>query len=262
MTGERGSLRGRIAVVTGGGRGIGAAVARAMAREEATVVVAARSSKEVDAVAKELRELGSKAQPVTVDVTDPGAINVLAYRVRKLVGPVDILVNSAGRATSAPFHEVTLSDWEALQRVNATAPFLVTQAFLPEMLERGWGRIVNIASVASHSGAPYITAYAASKHALLGMTRCLAAELAGTGVTANAVCPSYVDTAMTDSNIGHIARKTGRSTAEVRAQLEEKLPGGRFITPDEVAHAVMMFLPDPGGALQGASVVIRGGGRP
>ncbi len=261
MTGDRRSLRGRTAVVTGGGRGIGAAVARELAREGAAVVVAARSAGEIEAVAGELRSLGATARAVTVDVTEPSAVTVLAYRVHKLVGPIDILINNAGTATSAPFQSVTLDDWESLHRVNATGPFLVTQAFLPDMLERGWGRVVNVASIASHSGARYVTAYAASKHALLGMTRCLAAELAGTGVTANAVCPSYVDTPMTDRNIERIARRTGRKAEDVRSELEGTQPGGRFVSPEEVAHSVMAFLPEGAAALQGASVVIRGGGR-
>ena len=253
-------LAGKGAVVTGGGRGIGVAVARKLTRAGAAVVVAARSENEIETVAEGLRAAGRAAHAVACDVTDPDSVAAMAARARELVGSVDIVVNNAGIARSAPFLRVSLAQWETVHRVNATGPLLVTQAFLPGMLERGWGRIVNVASVASLVGARYITAYAASKHALIGMTRCLADELAGTGVTVNSVCPSYVDTPMTDVNIEKISAKTGRDADEIREGLEEMQPGGRMITVDEVAHAVMTFMPDDAASLQGAELVIRGGG--
>jgi len=252
------NLAGRGAVVTGGGRGIGVAVARALARAGAAVVVTARTSDEIEAVAKELRGAGHTAHAVPCDVTDPESVDRMAARARELLGAVDILVNNAGVAASAPFGKVTVGQWESVHRVNATGPLLCTQAFLPAMVERGWGRIVNVASVASLEGARYITSYAASKHAVMGMARCLAAELAGTGVTVNSVCPSYVDTPMTDANIARIAAKTGREASDIRAGLEDRQPGGRFITADEVAHAVMTFMPDAAAALQGSELVVRG----
>ena len=261
MASRRLALAGRAAVVTGGGRGIGVAVAEALAAEGAAVVVSARSAGEIEAVAEGLRARGSTAHAAVCDVTDPDSVAAMAARARELVGDIGILVNNAGIARSAPFPKVTLDEWETVHRVNATGPLLVTQAFLPAMLERGWGRIVNVASVASFLGARYITSYAASKHALLGMTRCLADELAGTGVTVNSVCPGYVDTPMTNENIERIAAKTGRDSGEVRAGLEHMQPGGRLITPKEVAHAVMTFMPEEAGSLQGAELVVRGGGR-
>jgi len=254
------TLAGRGGVVTGGGRGIGVAVAAALAQEGAAVVVTARSESEIEAVAEGLRAAGRAAHAVVCDVTDPDSVTEMAARAEELLGTVDILVNNAGIARSAPFLKVSLEQWESVHRVNATGPLLVAQAFLPGMLERGWGRIVNVASVASVIGAPYITAYAASKHALIGMTRCLADELSGTGVTVNSVCPSYVDTPMTDANIEKISAKTGRDAAEVRAGLEKMQPGGRMITVDEVAHAVMTFMPDAAASMQGSELVIRGGG--
>ena len=254
------TLAGRGAVVTGGGRGIGVAVARKLSRAGAGVVVTARSENEIETVAEGLRAAGSIAHAVVCDVTDPDSIAAMAARAQELLGTVDIVVNNAGIARSAPFLKVSLEQWESVHRVNATGPLLVTQAFLPGMLERGWGRIVNVASVASLHGARYITAYAASKHALLGMTRCLADELAGTGVTVNSVCPSYVDTPMTDRNIEKISAKTGRDAGEVRAGLEQMQPGGRMITVEEVAHAVMTFMPDAAASMQGCELVIRGGG--
>jgi len=255
------TVSGKCAVVTGGGRGIGAAVAEALAETGSAVVVTARSEAEIEAVAEGLRTRGWTAHAVVCDVTDPDSVAALADRVRELVGHVDILVNNAGAASSAPFLKVTLEQWEQVHRVNATGVLLVTQAFLPAMLERGWGRIVNVASLASLGGGRYMTAYAASKHALVGMARCLADELAGTGVTVNSVCPGYVDTPMTDKNIERIVAKTGKDAEEVRAGLEEMQPDGRLITPREVAHAVMTFMPEEAGALQGVELVVRGGGR-
>ncbi len=257
---KRAELAGCGAVVTGGGRGIGAAVARALAEAGAAVVATARTVGEIEAVAGELRAAGGTAHAAACDVSDPDSVAAMAARARQLVGTVDILVNNAGTACSAPFLGVTLEKWESVHRVNATGPLLATQAFLRGMLERGWGRIVNVASVASLMGARYITAYAASKHALLGMTRCLAEELAGTGVTVNSVCPGYVDTPMTDTNIGRIAAATGRDAAAIRAELEDMQPGGRLITADEVAHAVMTFMPEAAAALQGSELAVRGGG--
>ncbi|MDE2676311.1 MAG: SDR family NAD(P)-dependent oxidoreductase [Gemmatimonadota bacterium] len=250
---------GKGAVVTGGGRGIGAAVAEALSASGVPVVVTARTAAEIDAVADGLRARGRAAFAVPCDVTDPDSVAAMAAQVQELLGSVDILVNNAGVARSAPFLKVALEQWEDVHRVNATGTLLVTQAFLPGMLERGWGRIVNVASVASVTGARYITAYAASKHALLGMTRCLAEELGGTGVTVNSVCPSYVDTPMTDENIERIAAKTGRDADAVRSGLEEMQPGGRLISPREVAHAVMTFMPEEAAALQGSELVVRGG---
>ena len=254
------TLSGKGAVVTGGGRGIGAAVARALAAEGAAVVVTARTLDEIEAVAAVLRRNGGTAHAVVCDVTDPDSVAAMAARAQELVGSVDIVVNNAGVARPAPFLKVTLDEWESVQRVNVTGPLLVTQAFLPEMLKRRWGRIVNVASVASYIGGRYITAYAASKHALLGMARCLAEELGGTGVTVNTVCPSYVDTPMTDENIGLIAEKTGKDVAAIREGLELMQPGGRLITPDEVAHAAMTFMPEEAASLQGGELVVRGGG--
>ena len=258
---RRRTLAGRGAVVTGGGRGIGEAVAEALADEGAAVVVAARTGREIEWVAEGLELDGRAAHAVVCDVTDPDSVAKLAGRARELLGGVDILVNNAGAASSAPFLRVTTEQWERVHRVNATGALLATQAFLPEMLERGWGRIVNVASVAGLGGARYITAYAASKHAMLGMARCLAEELAGTGVTVNSVCPNYVDTVMTEDNIERIAARTGRDAKAVRAGLEGNQPGGRLITVGEVAYAVMAFMPEEAAPMQGSELVLRGGGR-
>lgn len=235
-----GGIAGKGAVVTGGGRGIGAAVAQALAAAGAKVVVVARTAAQVRAVAEALRERGAEAHAVACDVTDPASVRSMARQACERLGaPPLVLVNNAGASASAPFPRTSLDDWETLHRVNATGPFLCTQAFLPAMLDRRWGRIVNVASTAALAGAKYIAAYAASKHALLGMTRCLAAELAGTGVAADAVCPGYVDTPMTDENVQRVAAKTGRTPEAVRSRIAESQPEGRLLQPEEVARDVV-----------------------
>lgn len=233
-------LLGKAAVITGGGRGIGAAVARALAAAGARVVVAARTAAQVRAVAESLRAGGAEAHAVECDVSDPASVQSMAQRTRRLLGSAPlVLVNNAGASASAPFAKVSLDDWERLHRINATGPLLCTQAFLPAMLEHGWGRIVNVASVAALVGAKYVAAYAASKHALLGMTRCLAAELTGTGVAVHAVCPGYVDTPMTEENVRRVAAKTGRTQDQVRDRIARSQPEGRLLQPVEVARDVM-----------------------
>ena len=246
-------------MVTGGGRGIGRAVAEALAAAGAAVVVSARAAGEIETVAERLADAGGNAHAVPCDVGDPESVRKMAHRARELLGAVDILVNNAGVSGSAPFLRVRIEDWKAMHLVNATGPLLVTQALLPGMLESGWGRIVQVASVVGLRGGRYIASYAASKHALLGMTRCLAEELAGTGVTVNSVCPGYVDTPMTTRNVRRIATATGRDAAEVRQGLEKMQPGGRFVSSREVAHAVMTFLPEAASSLQGGELVVRGG---
>jgi 3-hydroxybutyrate dehydrogenase len=169
-------LAGRTAVVTGGGQGIGAAVVRALAGEGVRVVVAGRTLSKVEKVAEELREEGREVWAAGSDVTDPASIVRLAAVAKDKLGPVDILVNNAGVGHSSPLTKITLEEWEEIIRINATGPFLCMQAFLPDMLERKWGRIINVASLAGLEGARYIAAYAASKHALVGLTRSAAAS--------------------------------------------------------------------------------------
>ncbi len=221
---------GAVAVVTGGGQGIGAAVARALAREGARVVVAARSKDRIDVVAAEIN-----GTAVRCDVTDAASVRGLA----QAAGAVDILVNNAGVAHSAPLLKITLDDWERVLATNATGTFLCTQAFAGGMLERKRGAIVNVASVAGLDGARYIAAYAAAKHAVVGFTRSVAAELEGTGVVCNAVCPGYVDTEMTQQSVARVSAKTGKAPQAAMAALLAASNQERLITPDEVAEAVI-----------------------
>jgi NAD(P)-dependent dehydrogenase (short-subunit alcohol dehydrogenase family) len=253
-------LEGKAAVITGGGRGIGAAVASALAEEGASVVVSARSENEIEAVAEELRGHGHAAWAVTCDVTDPAQVFALAETAAERLGGVDILVNNAGTVSSAPLKSLTLEIWNRTLAVNATGVFLCTKALLPGMVERGWGRVVNVASIAGKTGGPYISAYSASKHAVIGFTRSVAAEVATTGVTVNAVCPGYVDTPMTDRSVERIVEKTGTDPEKVRETMRRTSPQNRLMQPEEIALAVVNLC-DPGArGMNGQAVVIDGGG--
>ena len=253
-------LAGRGAVITGGGRGIGAEVARGLAAEGARVVVSARSQAEIDAVAAELREGGAEAWAVPCDVADPDAVRALHDQAVERLGAVDVLINNAGIASSAPLAAIELDEWERLFAVNVTGTFLCTRAFVPAMVERGWGRVVNVASIAGRIGAPYISAYAASKHAVVGFTRAIGAEVAARGVTVNAVCPGYVDTPMTDRSIARIVERTGRDAGDTRRFLESASPQKRLMDPEEVAWlTVRLCLPDARG-INAQAIVLDGGG--
>lgn len=252
-------LKNRGAVITGGGRGIGQAIVSSLAGAGAAVVVSARSADQIESVADVLTQAGCNAHAVVCDVTDADQIENLARRAQELVGPVQILINNAGVASSAPLKAITLEEWNRLLAVNATGPFLCTQAFMPGMLESGWGRVVNVASIAGKVGAPYIAAYAASKHALVGFTRAVAAEVADKGVTVNAICPGYVDTPMTEQSIVNIQGKTGMSAEQALQQLQSASPQNRLIEPTEVAHLVTSLCDPAAGGITGQAIVLDGG---
>src|SRR5213083_578056 len=250
---------GAVAVVTGGGQGIGAAIAHALAAEGAAIVVAARTADRIEKVAAEIRGGGGKAWAVQCDVTDAASVHSLAQAAARRAGVVDILVNNAGVAHSAPLPKVTLEDWNRVLTVNATGTFLCTQAFLPGMLEQRWGRVVNIASMAGLGGGKYIAAYSAAKHAVIGFTRSVAAEVAGSGVTVNAVCPGYVDTDMTRESVARIATKTGMSPPDALRAALAAAGQRRLISPEEVARAVLGLCDDAQRDTNGEGVVIAEG---
>lgn len=232
-------LTGYNAVITGGGRGIGAAAAIALANAGAKVSVAARNEAQVVEIAAELRKDGHEAFAFRCDVTDPREVRDLALSATDAMGRIDILVNNAGTATSNPISRITLPEWQHIMDVNATGTFLCTQAVYDQMAERRWGRIVNIASIAGLEGDKYISAYTAAKHAVVGFTKALAVESKGSGITVNAVCPGYVDTPLTDETIARIMQHTGKSWQESLGALLEQAGQSRLIRAHEVAEAIL-----------------------
>jgi NAD(P)-dependent dehydrogenase (short-subunit alcohol dehydrogenase family) len=225
----------RVVVVTGGTRGIGRAVADRFA-----------------AAGDRVHALGR----ADCDVTDEAQVEAVFDRI----GPVDVLVNNAGVSSSADLVRTTLADWRAQIDVNATGAFLCTRAALGAMAERGSGRIVTVASTAAVEGAKYTAAYTASKHAAVGLMRAVAAEVAGTGVTANAVCPAFVRTDMTLRSVERIVARTGRSAGEAEAAIAEMTPLRRLLEPEEVAFAVAFLAAPEAGAINGQTLILDGGG--
>ena len=234
----------RVALVTGGGRGIGREISLALAREGCAVAVAARTMREVEEAAAAVRLAGPAVLAVPLDVTDPAAVGRAVARVADALGPVDVLVNNAGIAGSAPLLKTEPEMWERHMKVNVTGPYLMTRAVLAGMLERGWGRVINVASLAGLHGAPYVTAYTASKHALVGFTRALAMEVSDKGVTVNAICPGYVATDIVWTAARNIEKKTGKSFDEAVEAMARINPGGRLVVPAEVAAVVVKLLYD------------------
>lgn len=253
------SLDGRISLVTGAGRGIGAAIAKSLAAAGSEVVLAARTVDQLEAVRDEIVSAGGRARAEVLDVVDARACGDLVSRIIAESGSLDILVNNAGIAESAPLKSMTDEHWDRTMAVNVRGPFVLSRLSSRAMRERGWGRIVNIASTAGRVGYAYMTAYCASKHALIGMTRAFSKECIADGVTVNAVCPGYVETDITSGAIENIARVTSLSEEEARKQLEADSPMGRMATPEEVAFAVMAFLGEGSGAMSGQALGVCGG---
>lgn len=250
---------GRHALVTGAGRGIGKAVALALGRCGCRLSVLARTRNDVEAVAREIRETGGKAAALTADVTNPDDVRRSFAEARSAFGPIEILVPSAGIAPSALVHRTTDEQWQGTLQLNLTGAFYCIREALPDMLEKGYGRVVTMASIAGKTGYPYIAAYAASKHGLLGLTKCAALEVAGKGITVNAVCPGYVDTPMTDRSVDRMVEKTGKDPADIRRHLESLNPQKRLVTAEEVADLVVFLCSDAAHGINGQALNVDGG---
>jgi 3-hydroxybutyrate dehydrogenase len=253
-------LKNKIALITGGGRGIGRAIALAFARNGAQVAIAGRTLEQLNLVVEEIgTQFGSKAIGVTCDVSDPASVDQMFVGVRESLGEPHILVNNAGIVETATIGNTTNEIWDRHIAINLSGTFYCTRHALPAMLEARWGRIINISSIAGKTGAPYISAYSASKHGVMGLTRSVALEVAASGVTVNAICPGYVDTEMVTRGIDRITTKTGLSADQALEALKQKSPQHRLVTADEVASLALLLASDEGRGITGQGINIDGG---
>jgi NAD(P)-dependent dehydrogenase (short-subunit alcohol dehydrogenase family) len=248
-----------MALVTGGGRGIGRAIALAFAREGAHLAVVARRAPEIEAVAAECRALGRRAVAIPCDITDGARVDAAVRAATEALGPIQILVNNAGLAVSAKLADTDDALWARHLAVNLTGAFYMSRAVLPGMLAARWGRIVNIASTAARQGFPYVAAYVAAKHGLLGLTRALAAEVVAAGVTVNAICPGYVATDLTWESARRIQQKTGRSYEEAVQSLAAFSPQKRLVEPEEVAALAVLLASEEARGVTGQAWNVDGG---
>lgn len=249
----------RHVLVTGGGTGIGAAIAGAFAEQGDRVTLVGRRRAVLDQKAEALRCSGAEINVVAVDVTADETVKSAFAQAVMQFGRIDVLVNSAGRADSAPFMRTSLASLRQMLDVNLVQLFACTQQVLPEMIKAGFGRVINVASTAALAGYPYVSGYCASKHAVLGFTRSLALETIGTGVTINAVCPGYTETPLLQGAVEKMMQLTGRSAADIREELAKGNPAGRLIQPEEVAAAVAWLAGRNAAAITGQAIPVANG---
>lgn len=249
----------KVAWVTGAGKGIGEVIAQKFAAQGILVAVSARTQSDIDTVAEKIRAQGGTALAVACDVTQPDAIAQAVARIQQEFGDITILVNNAGIGGSHKFigHDDGL--WHRILDTNLNSVYYVTKAVAPMMVAANWGRIINIASVSSKVGSRYTTAYTASKHGVLGLTRALALEFIPNNITVNAICPAYVDTSMTDNTIANMTKRTKMSEADARGYLEKLSPQNRLVTSEEVAHVALMLLDDNARGITGQAINVDGG---
>jgi NAD(P)-dependent dehydrogenase (short-subunit alcohol dehydrogenase family) len=250
-------LADRHALITGGGTGIGAAIAVALSAAGAAVSLVGRRAAPLQEVAADL----DRATAIVADVAREQDTAAMVEAARAAHGPIDIVVANAGAAESAPIARLDLAHWQRMLDVNLTGAFLTVKAALPDLTRKGApsSRIVLIASTAGLKGYPYVAAYCAAKHGLVGLARALAAELAPSGVTVNAVCPGYTETPLLEASLANIAAKTGRSRAEAQTELQRLNPQGRFIKPAEVADTVLWLCSPGAQAITGQAISVSGG---
>lgn len=250
------TLNEKTAFITGGGRGIGRAIALTFSGAGATVVVAGRNREALDDVCATIEQRGGRAVAVTCDVADPTQVYAAVSTARAAVGPFDILVNNAGITYSAKLTDTDDALWERIIQVNLNGAYYCCKAIVPDMIARGGGRIINIASMAALVGMPFSAAYSAAKHGLLGLTRSLALELQRYHITANAICPAWVDTDMMTNAINALAVKTGRTPEEAREALLSRGGQQRAMSPEEVAITALRLAGPDGAATTGEAIVL------
>lgn len=253
------TLKGRRAFVTGAGRGIGRDIALALAASGADVALVARSTPEIETIARDIATSGVRGMAIPCDVVSSDQVRTAVARAREAFGGIDILVNGAGIAPTAPLAKTTDDTFRSVMETNVFGTFYALREVVTEMSARGWGRVINIASVAGRKGAAYIGAYAASKHAVIGLTRSAAAEMATTGVTVNAICPGFVDTPMLDQAIAQVATKTKRPTDEVRGFMAQASPQNRIFTVQEVTALALFLCSEEARGITGQALGIDGG---
>jgi NAD(P)-dependent dehydrogenase (short-subunit alcohol dehydrogenase family) len=249
------ALAGKHALITGANRGIGAAIVRELAAQGASVTLMVRDLGSAERVAK---SVNVRTHIVAADVTDRKAVQLACAEAAAALGPVDILVNNAGSVETLPFLRSTPETFLKMFNVHLLGAVHTIQALLPSMLERGAGRVVNVASIAGLHGAPYVAHYVSAKHALVGLTRALATEFGHKGVTVNAVCPGYTDTDLVSGSLGLITAKTGKSETEALAQILHDAGQPRIVLPHEVAQAVAHFCLPAGASKNGEALVLMG----
>jgi NAD(P)-dependent dehydrogenase (short-subunit alcohol dehydrogenase family) len=249
-------LHGKTALVTGASRGIGRAVATQLALEGARVIVTARGAADLESVVLDIKANGGEALALPCDLTDLSSLEAL---VSGEFGAPDILVNNAGITQGVKFTEMSFETWERVQRVNVDSAMRLMQLSVDGMAGRGWGRVVNVASIAAKAGLRYSAAYNASKHALLGLTRSVALDYAAKGVTVNCVCPGWVQTEMVEETVQNIQQKTGRTREEAIKSLVKDVPMGRMIQPEEVAALTVFLCSNLASGITGQGFNIDGG---
>ena len=258
MNTSTGVLDGRHALVTGGARGIGLACAQALQQRGATLTLLGRDRVALDAAVAALSKHG-KVNAVVADIADEASVRTAFEQAAQHGGTVDILVNNAGQAVSQRFDRTDAETWQSMLAVNLTGTYHCTQAALPGMLAAGWGRIINVASTAGLIGYPYVSAYCAAKHGVVGLTRALALELARKGITVNAVCPGFTETDIVRDAVSNIVSKTGRTAEAARDELAARNPQGRLVQPAEVAETVAWLALPSSSSINGQAIAVDGG---